>query len=144
MAKDNGRQENPDTPDKEEEAEAIAEAQWTSTRQEGFVAPYLSVVPPSSPGSFPHPPCAGVTPGARAAASAALVARGAKVAATLCSVRVRRIFQAIDEFGCVVAAAIPARVVGGARISMRRVRVGKRAERALRPVSYTHLRAHET
>jgi hypothetical protein len=41
---------------------------------------------------------------------------------------VRRIFQAIDEFGRVVAAAIPARVVGGARISMRRVRVGKRAE----------------
>ena len=33
MAKDNGRQENPDTPDKEEEAEAIAEAQWTSIRQ---------------------------------------------------------------------------------------------------------------
>jgi hypothetical protein len=36
-----------------------------------------------SPGSSPHPPCAGVTPGARAAASAALVARSAKVAATL-------------------------------------------------------------
>ena len=71
----------------------------------GSVASYFSVVPPSSPGSSPHPPCAGVTPGARAAASAALVARGAKVAATLCSARVRRIFQAIDEFGRVVAAA---------------------------------------
>jgi hypothetical protein len=33
MAKDNGRQENPDIPAKEEEAEAIAEAQWTSIRQ---------------------------------------------------------------------------------------------------------------
>jgi hypothetical protein len=33
MAKDNGRQENPDTPDKEEEAEEIAEAQGTSIRR---------------------------------------------------------------------------------------------------------------
>ena len=77
----------------------------------GSVASYFSVVPPSSSGSSPHPPCAGVTPGARAAVSAALlVARSAKVAAALCSARVRRIFQAIDEFGRVVAAAIPARV----------------------------------
>jgi hypothetical protein len=53
----------------------------------GSVASYVSVVPPSSPGSSPHTPCAGVTPGARAAASAALVARSAKVAATLCSAR---------------------------------------------------------
>jgi hypothetical protein len=54
---------------------------------------------------------------ARAAVSAALlVARSEKVAAALCSARVRRIFQAIDVFGRVVAAAIPARVVGGARI----------------------------
>jgi hypothetical protein len=29
MAKDNGRRENLDTPAKEEEAAAIAEAQWT-------------------------------------------------------------------------------------------------------------------
>jgi hypothetical protein len=45
------------------------------------------------------------------------------VAAALCSVRVGRIFHAINEFGGMVAAAIPARVVGGARIRMRRVRV---------------------
>ena len=44
----------------------------------GSVASYFSVVPPSSPGSSPHPPCAGVTPGARAAASAALVAGSSK------------------------------------------------------------------
>jgi hypothetical protein len=33
MARDNGRRENPDIPTKEEEVEAIAEAQWTSIRQ---------------------------------------------------------------------------------------------------------------
>jgi hypothetical protein len=65
----------------------------------GSAASYFSVVPPSSPGSSAHPPCAGVTSGARAAASAALVARSAKVAAALCSVRVWRIFRAINEFG---------------------------------------------
>ena len=42
-----------------------------------------------------------------------------------------RVFRAIDEFGRVVAAAIPARVVGGARISMRRVRVSQRTESVL-------------
>jgi hypothetical protein len=52
-----------------------------------------------------------------------LVARSASVAAALCSVRVWRIFRAINEFWGVVAAAITARVVGGARIRTRRVRV---------------------
>jgi len=98
----------------------------------GSVASFFPVVPPSSPGPSSHLSCAGVPSGARAAASAALVARKARVAAALCSVRVERIFRAIDEFGRVVAAAIPARVVGGARIRMRRVRVGQRTERALR------------
>jgi hypothetical protein len=60
------------------------------------------------------------------------VARNARVAAALCSVRVRRIFHAINEFGGVMAFAIPVRVVGGARIRTRRVRVSKRTERALR------------
>ena len=133
MAKDNGRQENPDTPPRQSKRRRKQLRKHNGLASgKGCVASYFSVVPPSSPGSSPHPPCAGVTSGARAATSAALVARGAKVAATLCSVRVRRIFQAIDEFGRVVAAAIPARVVGGARIRMRRVRVSMRAERALR------------
>jgi hypothetical protein len=33
MARDNGRRENPDIPAKEEEAEAIAETQWTGIRR---------------------------------------------------------------------------------------------------------------
>jgi hypothetical protein len=33
MARDNGRRENPGIPAKEEEAEAIAEAQWTGIRR---------------------------------------------------------------------------------------------------------------
>jgi hypothetical protein len=33
MARDNGRRENPDIPAKEQEAEAIAEAQWTGIRR---------------------------------------------------------------------------------------------------------------
>jgi hypothetical protein len=80
VTKDNGRQKNPDTPVKEEEAEAIAQLRKHNGLASGTggVASYFSVVPPSSPGSFPHPPCAGVTSGARAAASAAQVARGAK------------------------------------------------------------------
>jgi hypothetical protein len=49
-------------------------------------------------------PCAGVPSGARAAASAALmVARNTRVAAALCSVRVGRIFHAINELGAMVA-----------------------------------------
>jgi hypothetical protein len=51
--------------------------------------------------------------------TAALNAWGARAAATLRSLRVRNIFRAINEFGGKVAAAIHARVVGGARIKMR-------------------------
>jgi hypothetical protein len=66
----------------------------------GSVASFFFVAPLSSPGSSSHPPlrrC--VTSGARAAALAALVARNARVAAALCcSVCVRRIFHAMNEF----------------------------------------------
>ena len=48
----------------------------------GSDASYFSVVPPSSPGSSSHPPCTGVTSGARAP-NARKVARSARVAARL-------------------------------------------------------------
>jgi hypothetical protein len=55
VAKDNGRQENPDTPDKEEEAEAIAEAQWTSIRQ-GLCCLLLLCCTSFLPWFLPPPP----------------------------------------------------------------------------------------
>jgi hypothetical protein len=52
----------------------------------GSVVSFFPVIPPSSPGSSSNLPCAGVPSGARAAASAVLVARNGRVAAALCSV----------------------------------------------------------
>ena len=57
MARDNGRRENPGIPAKEEEAEAIAEAQWTGTRRGlGVVLPptsLLHLLPPLVPPPIP-------------------------------------------------------------------------------------------
>jgi hypothetical protein len=50
----------------EEEAEAILWKHNGLAPGKGCVASYFSAVPPSAPGSSPHPPCAGVTSGARA------------------------------------------------------------------------------
>jgi hypothetical protein len=54
---------------------------------------------------------------------------GARAAATMCSIRVRKSFARLASLGArQVGAAIPARVAGGARIKMRRVHVSKRTE----------------
>jgi hypothetical protein len=59
----------------------------------------LHLLPPLVPPPIASP-CAVATSGStRAAASAAMAARNVRVAAALCSVRVRRIFHAISELG---------------------------------------------
>jgi hypothetical protein len=85
MASDNGRRENPDIPaEEEEEEEALAKIKRAIESGRYSTASFFSVAPPSSlAGSSSHSLCADATSGARAAASAAMVARNARVAAAL-------------------------------------------------------------